>query len=119
MERTLVRKYDIIFGVDNNRHDPRSDREIIRAAFDSIDHENLRAQTHLSPSQKLQLMFALIDQEQQIMFAEEKILHPDENEEMIQRRVRDRNLEKQDLSDKVRADVKEWIRRRENETTTL
>lgn len=97
----------------------RSDAEIIRAAADSIDHDEVLAQALLSPSDKLQRMFALIEHERQIMYAEESQQHPDENEELVWRRVRDRILDQQDLSDEVRADLREWIRKKETGATTL
>ncbi len=110
---------DIIFIMQQNLGDHRSDAEIIRDAFNSLDLEKLRAEAHLSPTEKIQRMFDLIEQNRQDMFAKEKAQHPDESDELLWSRVRDRILEQQDLSDKVRADFKEWVHRKENESTSL
>jgi hypothetical protein len=105
--------------MNRNVIDPRPIAEIIQEAFDSIDFEKLRAQAHLSPAERLQLMFELCKQERQKVFLEEQAKHPGQSDEMIWRRVRDRTLEQQDLSDKARADVKELNRKYDAEHPAL
>lgn len=92
--------------------EPRPIEDVIRSAFDDVNMQQIAIFARLTPAERAQIMFDVIEQERQKMFAEERAQYPDESAEAIWRRVRDRILDQQDLSDKVRADLNEWMKLR-------
>lgn len=70
--------------------EPRPIEEVIRSAFDDINMQQIEIFARMTPAQRAQIMFDLIEFQRQKMYAFEKHRHPNATEEDLWRRVRRR-----------------------------
>lgn len=70
--------------------EPRPIEEVIRAAFDDVNLKQIEIFARMTPAQRAQIMFDLIEFQRQKMYAFEKQRDPNATEEELERRVRRR-----------------------------
>lgn len=90
--RTRVRNvcYNFCAMREETVFEPRPIEEIIRSAFDDINLKQMEIFARMTPAERAQIMFDLIEFQRQKMYAFEKQRAPDATEEELWKRVRRR-----------------------------
>ncbi len=70
--------------------EPRSIEEVVRACFDDLDPKQIEIFARMTPAERAQIMFDLIEFQRQKMYAFEKQRAPNATEQELWKRVRRR-----------------------------